>query len=478
MVESQSIVWTVYWIVFMLRLASLSLAFLVLVLRPGRADMVLEPVLNDPWSSYQWAIEDDRHCRQGLGIRGAWRRLGWPEHAPGDRHPVHIAIIDTGLNSGGSDCRGQIAPRALERTRSELGGIGNWSVGFVQTGLAPGGIDCHGHGTALGSIIGATGGNQEGIAGLLWPIAILACQAAPGGVAEPWRIAACLRWVSGLIDAGLRVPVVNLSLQDTRRDAEVERALRELRLRGVLAVTAAGNDPVDNDSASDRSHPASYAISNVIAVAGVDRHGELYMSRRGRRTVHVAAPGRDVPALDPGSTEMRLMQGTSPAAAYVTGLVALLAAEDPTRDWRALRNLVLAGGIPVASLAETTVTGRRICASARGGLGSMTCRGQRIVRRLNPVEDAVMTSAQRAVSLRVLSIDCAATIDPGALLITDVATGATQSLPGLLRDDGGGADEAAGDGEWTGQWQPHRAGNYVLRVSGEESSVLRVEARM
>jgi len=61
------------------------------------------------------------------------------------------------------------------------------------------------------------------------------------------------------------------------------------------------------------------------------------------------------------------------AAPHVTGVAALLAAQDPTRDWRAIKNLILAGGDPDPDL-SATISGKRLDA-----FSSLTCTIRRSV---------------------------------------------------------------------------------------------------
>ena len=88
------------------------------------------------------------------------------------------------------------------------------------------------------------------------------------------------------------------------------------------------------------------------------------------------------------------------ATPHVTGAIALLAAQNPSMDWRGLKNLLLAGGDARTSLAQT-VTGKRLNLN-----GSMTCAAKTVKSRLQPVNDAIAATASTPVTLEALNINC------------------------------------------------------------------------
>ena len=67
------------------------------------------------------------------------------------------------------------------------------------------------------------------------------------------------------------------------------------------------------------------------------------------------------------------------ATPHVTGVAALPEGADPTRDWRAIKNLILAGGDTIPALANT-VTQKRL--NARGALA---CSNATVFSRLLPI---------------------------------------------------------------------------------------------
>ena len=66
----------------------------------------------------------------------------------------------------------------------------------------------------------------------------------------------------------------------------------------------------------------------------------------------------------------------------MVGVVALLKARDPSRDWRAIKNLILAGGDPIPALSNITITGKRLNA-----YGSLACQNSTVVSRFRPRGD-------------------------------------------------------------------------------------------
>ena len=141
--------------------------------------------------------------------------------------------------------------------------------------------------------------------------------------ATPGELAAA---ITECVDAGARV--VNLSLAPAKPSIRAERELGEAldhaMRRGVLVVAAAGNQGVVGGSAIIR-HPW------VIPVAACDLRGQPAsgtnlggsIGRRGLR-----APGHDITSLGVAGQPVQ-SGGTSVAAPFVTGAIALLWSEFP-----------------------------------------------------------------------------------------------------------------------------------------------------
>ncbi len=168
-------------------------------------------------------------------------------------------------------------------------------------------------------------------------------------------------------------------------------------------------------------------------------------SSYGAGTVHLGAPGEGILSTVLNGQYASEGWATSMATAYVTGVIGLLAAQDPSRDWRAIKNLILAGAVPPTQGLIPTVTGGRLRA-----INSMSCTQSIIEGRTRPAAfDTITLAVGAELPLQAININCAqpngnvpVTVQPGGETVT-------------LLDDGQGYDEVAGDGVYSGR-PPHQ----------------------
>jgi hypothetical protein len=121
--------------------------------------------------------------------------------------------------------------------------------------------------------------------------------------------------------AGEDVQVINMSFGGPR-NLVVELVVHKLMHRGITIVAAAGNGGVDGPP----MYPA--AQYGVVAVTAVDQRNSLYRSATRGAYIDFAAPGVDIwtAVIPDGSRRYRgrYQSGTSYAAPFVTGMVAVL----------------------------------------------------------------------------------------------------------------------------------------------------------
>ena len=402
---------------------------------------------NDPLFPTMWSL---LNTGQAGGTPGADIKATQAWDITTGSSNVVIAVIDTGVDYNHPDLAANIFTGPICPGGVVCHGI-NLLPNIFHDSNDP--FDDSGHGTHVSGTIGAAGNNAVGVSGINWNVTILPCKflgsTGAGAVSDAIK---CLDFIKSLKDTqGINIVATNNSWGGTDFSQALQDAIDRQRQSGILFIAAAGNDFADNDVRP--FFPAGYPLPNVISVAATDRndHRALF-SNIGRHTVHIGAPGQDILSTLPGGT-YGLDSGTSMAAPHVTGVAALLAAQDPTRDWRAIKNLLLAGGDLDLDLAKT-VSGRRLNAFA-----SLTCLNSVVSGRLLPATDLVSGSVGVPLTLSVLNINCAqpngpvqATVSPGGQTIQ-------------LSDDGVGPDLSASDGIYTGSFTPGATGVYTLTFS-------------
>jgi thermitase len=117
--------------------------------------------------------------------------------------------------------------------------------------------------------------------------------------------------------------VLNMSFSRTTPSAELKIALDYAALRGVIAVSSAGNN-----GNTTLTYPAAY--DNVIGVASTANDDtRSSFSSYGARIVSLAAPGEGIITTYPGGA-FAAAWGTSFSTPYVAGAAALLAGLKPS----------------------------------------------------------------------------------------------------------------------------------------------------
>jgi subtilisin family serine protease len=202
------------------------------------------------------------------------------------------------------------------------------------------------HGTFVAGILCAKAGSPApaicpNCTLLVYPIF---SEASPGKAeipsATPEQLAVA---IIKMIDAGARILNLSsaLALTSTRGERKLEAALDRALSRGVIVVAAAGNQGVLGSSAITR-HPW------VISVAACDLHGRPIGysnlgSSIGRRGL--SAPGFGVTSLG-ADGKPRMFGGTSAAAPFVTGAIALLYSQFPAASATQIKMAVTQASVP------------------------------------------------------------------------------------------------------------------------------------
>ena len=224
---------------------------------------------------------------------------------------IKVAVIDSGIDATHPDLQGQL----------------DINSNFVDAGPTP----AENHGTAVAGIIAARAGNggMVGVAPQARLMGLRACWQLPDQATR------CNSFTLGkAINYAILngAKVINLSLSgppDRLLDHLLDVALeRGIGVVGAIDAKAAG-------PAFPASHPGVLAVApQARGAAGVARPARALL-----------APGNDIPATAPGG-RWAFVNGSSYAAAHVSGMLALLDELQPGASPAQLRRLLLPAETP------------------------------------------------------------------------------------------------------------------------------------
>ena len=280
---------------------------------------------------------------------------------------------------------------------------------FVKNTNDP--FDDHGHGTHVAGTVGADGNNSRGIAGVLWEVQLVGLKFldATGGGYVSSAIAALNYAVAKSID------ISNNSWGGGGYSQALYDAINAARIHGHVFVAAAGNggsDGIGDDNDALPQYPSSYNLDNIVAVAATDKYDKLAgFSNYGATSVDVAAPGVEILSTVPGG--FAYASGTSMAAPHVTGVVAMVQAQNPSWTYSQTIAQVLNKADQLTGLQGKLSTGARLNAHGAVSAALPDTTGPRII---SAVPNASATSP--VSSVRVTFNEA---IDPASFTLADIS---------------------------------------------------------
>jgi subtilisin family serine protease len=269
---------------------------------------------------------------------------------------IKIAVVDTGVLFDHEDLSSNIwrndseffgLPGVDDDNNGFIDDVRGWD--FVDWDNSP--LDLNGHGTHVAGIAAASGNNSKGIIGV-----------APLAKIIPVRVLD--RFGSGTIDwvaQGIRyaakvgAQIINLSLGAANLDwynfNVLQQAVDYARGLGRIVVAAAGN----SNSNVDAFSPAN--LNGVIAVGATDASdSRAYFSNYGSK-LFITAPGVDILSLGTAQTHIGTAassnyyraSGTSMAAPFVSGAIALLLNKYPTASLDQIKTFLATGAVDLGA---------------------------------------------------------------------------------------------------------------------------------
>lgn len=304
------------------------------------------------------AAFNDPQLAAQTGLAAIQAAAAWDRSA-GTRNTV-VAVIDTGIDYTHPDLAANIWFNTREipgNGRDDDGnGFADDIIGYDFAANDADPSDHDGHGTHVAGIVGAAGNNGIGVSGVNPNTRIMALKFI--GTDGNGYTSDGIRALNYAAANGARV--ANASWGSNVYDAVFATAIARAQSAGLILVTSAGNDSSNNDAVP--FYPASYSatLANVIPVAAVDANGQLAgFSSYGANTVVLGAPGVSILSTLPNN-RYGSYSGTSMAAPFVAGAIALLWDANPTWSWQQVVAKLKASVDPLASLAGRTTTGGRL----------------------------------------------------------------------------------------------------------------------
>ncbi|OGC08963.1 hypothetical protein A2V82_16300 [candidate division KSB1 bacterium RBG_16_48_16] len=345
---------------------------------------------NDPSFGELWGLEN---TGQSGGLAGADISAvqAWDVTTGSDQ--VVVGIVDTGIDYQHEDLAANIYKNPGEdawanpndpTSGNGIDDDGNGKVddwmgwNFIdETNIAK---DDNMHGTHVAGTVGAVGSNGKGVVGINWKVKLVPLKFLDyegSGTTED-----AIEAIIYAADLGAKV--LNNSWGGGAYSQALLDAIKYANEKGVLFVVAAGNDGTNNDVTP--TYPANYNVENVVSVAASDRADQRALwgsggdggddcgfncssamaatpgSNYGPKTVHLAAPGKEIYSSVPGG--YRTLSGTSMATPHVVGAVALLLARNPSLTAVQLKQVLMNSVDVLPAFEKTVISGGRLNVAA------------------------------------------------------------------------------------------------------------------
>ena len=343
---------------------------------------------NDPNFSRLWGLENTGQTG-GLADADIDASAAWDVSTGSEQ--VIVGVVDTGIDFTHPDLAANIYTNPGEdawanpndpSTGNGIDDDGNGKIddwrGWNFITNTNNAYDDNMHGTHCAGTIGAVGDNGIGVVGVNWRVKMM-----PLKFLDSRGSGSTAGAVDAIIyAANMGVHVLSNSWGGGGFSTSLENAIKFADGKGVLFVAAAGNDGTNNDITPN--YPSNYEVPNVIAVAATDHGDKLAIwgsggggnddgcgficasvnaavpgSNYGVKTVHLAAPGKDILSTVPG-TGYSSLSGTSMATPHVSGAAALLLAVDPNLSVSRLKTVLLTSVDKLDDLTGKVAAGGRL----------------------------------------------------------------------------------------------------------------------
>ena len=403
------------------------LCALVLALPSSAAAAERPAPPNDPYYGEQWALRSE--AANGIDLLETWRF--------GQGSGVVVAVLDTGITTH-PEFDGRVLPgydfisdavRAGDGDGrdSDPSDPGDW-VSATDISAQTYGSTCtetsdsSWHGTHVAGTVLAAANNGVGVAGIaplaqLLPVRVIGhCG---GSVTD---LIDAMRWAGGLSLPGVPenptpATIINISLVVERScSAAMQAAVDELSARGVVIVTAVGNESLD----ASRFAPAN--CFGTLTVGATTLAGDRASYSNYGSAVDLSAPGgaatRSGGILSaynegrtaPAGSAYGTASGTSMAAPHASGILAAVLAAEPDLPRSDLFTLLFANLAPFPAGSS--------CAQTPGLCGDGIINGARLYAAFAARTAPLVTQSAPTELAIGASAPVSATVDGSAAALT------------------------------------------------------------
>lgn len=298
--------------------------------------------LKSEYSSFekQWGLYNDGQEINGQkGITGIDINIlkAWSLTRGSD--DVIVGVLDSGIDNNHEAIENNIYINAAEIRDNDIDDdsngyiddINGWNF-YNDKNIVYEGLLQDYHGTHIAGIIAASNDNGV-VCGVAPDVSILPLRFLRGSKGQ---ISDAINAIQYAYSLGVRI--INCSWDSAEYYEELFYAME--KYNEILFVCSAGKD--NKDLSVRPVYPACFDLPNVICVAAIDNQGNLEKYTNYGKEVHVAAPGVDIYSCMPDG-EYSYLSGTSSAAAYVTGIAALVKSCNPDLTCTEISNILQIG---------------------------------------------------------------------------------------------------------------------------------------
>lgn len=327
---------------------------------------------NDPRYGEQWAVER-------IGMPDVWDITTGGTTINGDE--IVIAIIDTDFVVEHEDLSGNIWQNKGEIPNNRIDDDGNGLVDDVhgwnfadnnhefEAGL---------HGVPVQGIIGASGNNSAGIAGINWEVKmmLLQYQSSVDEIFEAYDYLLEQRRLYNETNGAQGAFVVSMNASWGLATPQVctsnsiwNNVHESLGAQGILTAAAVKNQAIDIDIEGDI--PSGCPSDFIVSVVNTDESDQrIQTAAFGQNAVDLGAPGDGIRSTRPFDDYMNF-SGTSSATPHIAGSIGILYSlpceklgdliqNDPPSAARAVKDALLNSVDKVSNLEGDTRTGGRL----------------------------------------------------------------------------------------------------------------------